>query len=158
MDEKKSKDEEKSVKQIILEYIQHNPQHYIKLNIFKKTLYPCARCFGLCIGLLMGVLFSSPFWLGLVYVSVSNFALMFVISWLFVVPAIIDWSTVKLKLRKGKNSIRVITGFLYAIGITVYLFVLPANIIFKIVTYLSYEAIFYLIRWKYHIDHYELGN
>jgi len=139
---------------VILEAIQHNPRHYIKLKILGREIRPCARCFGLYIGLIIGFLLSSPFWLGVFYTN--NFFLIFALAWLFAAPTIIDWVTVKLGLRKGKNNIRVVTGFLYGIGIIIYLFVLPASIIFKILTYALYELIFNLIRWKYRIKHYHI--
>jgi len=146
-------DDKKTTKSIILEFIEHNPKHHIRLKVFSKEICPCARCFGLWLGLFIGFFFSIPFWAG--YIRVHNFFLIFAIAWVFVIPAIIDWITVKACLRKGKNSVRVATGFLYGIGVTIYLFILPAGIFFKIVTYGLYEGSFYLIRWFFHIKHYK---
>ena len=143
----------KSFKESVLDFIQHNPRHYIKLNIFSYEIRPCARCFGLWTGLLIGFILSSPFWLGLFHTE--NFIIVFIIAWLFVIPAIVDWSTVKLGLRKGNNDIRVVTGFLQGVGVMIYLFVLPADIIFRITTILLYESTFYLIKGLYHIHHYK---
>ncbi|MCK4365479.1 MAG: DUF2085 domain-containing protein [Thermoplasmatales archaeon] len=150
----KKTNEKESVVKIILEFIQHNPRHYIKLDIFGKTICPCARCFGFWIGLLVGFILSIPIWLGLF--QIQNFILIFILAWLFTVPVIVDWSSVRLGLRVGKNSVRVSTGFLHGIGVIIYFFVLPAGIIFKVLTYFSYEIIFYVIRWRYHIQHYNM--
>jgi len=149
MDEK-----EETTRSIIIDFIQHNPRHFIELNLAGKKIRPCARCFGLWIGLITAFFLSIPFIVGL-YV-LDNFLLIFLISWGLVIPAIIDWSTVKLGLRKGNNNIRVTTGFCQGLGIIIYLFILPAGIIFKLLTYGLYEGIFYLIRWKYHISHYSI--
>lgn len=148
--------EEETIAQIVKESIEHNPRHYIKLKIFGKEICPCARCFGMWTGLIIGFLLSSPFWLGIIRVPDRYFLLIFVIAWLFAVPAIVDWTTTKLKLRKGKNSIRVITGFLHGIGINIYFFILPIDVIFKIVTYVLYEIVFNLIRRRYRIQHYKI--
>lgn len=149
-----NENEEQTVGEIIRETIEHNPNHYIKIKIFGKELRPCARCFGQWMGVLVSLIVTSPFWLGFIYVD--EFLLIFVISWLFVVPAIVDWSTTKLGFRKGNNNIRFLTGFLFGAGIVIYLFVLPANIIFKIVTYAIYEIIFHTIRGHYGLKHYYL--
>lgn len=147
----KSTTEQKTTKDIILEYIQHNPRHYLKINIKGKEIHPCARCFGLWVGALIGFIFASPFWLGFVYID--NFNLIFSIAWLLALPCIIDWSTVKIGLRKGNNYIRILTGFLYGLGAIVYIFVLPANILLKIGSYALYEGIFYIIRKEYKLTH-----
>jgi len=147
----KSIDGQKTTKQLILDYIQHNKRHYITLKIKGKEIYPCARCFGLWIGTILGFFLTSPFWLGLIYID--NFILVFTAAWLLVIPNIIDWSSVKLGLRKGNNKIRVTVGFFYGIGVAVYIFVLPINILFRIGTYLLYELVFFLIRKKFNILH-----
>lgn len=146
--------EEESIKKIILDFIQHNPRHYIIFNLLGKEIRPCSRCFGLWMGLIIGFIFTSPFWLK--FIHIDNFILVFTVAWLFAVPAIIDWITVILGLRSSNNRIRVVTGFSYGMGITIYFFVLPANILFKILTYALFEIIFHLIRWRFHIKHYNM--
>ncbi|MBD3252261.1 DUF2085 domain-containing protein [Candidatus Pacearchaeota archaeon] len=149
-----NENEEQTVGEIIKETIEHNPNHYIKIEIFGKRLRPCARCFGQWIGILISLIITSPFWLGFIYVD--NFMLIFVISWLFVFPAIIDWSTTKLGFRKGNNNIRFLTGYLFGTGIIIYLLVLPTNMVFKIVTFAIYEIIFHMIRRYHGLKHYHL--
>ena len=150
------KENKVTTKSIIIDFIQHNPRHYIKIKFKGTIIRPCARCFGLWLGLIVGLILSISFILKVIIIS--NFLLVFSISWVFVIPAIIDWSTVKLKLRRGNNKIRLTTGFLQGIGIITYFLILPASILFKIVTYGLYEGIFYLIRWKYHIKHYQINQ
>ncbi len=142
----KQRDEE-SIGKILLQIFQHNPRHFLKLNIFGKEFYPCARCFGLYAGILTGVFLLSPFWLG--FLHTEKFVLIFIIAWIFALPNIIDWTTIKTNLRKGKNSIRIISGFSQGIGITIYFLVLPASIMFKIITYALYEIIFNIVRYCY---------
>lgn len=151
---KNLRENSKSIKELLLFFIQHNPRHYIKLNILRKTITPCARCFGLWTGIFVGFILLVPFLLGVF--NIQNFVLIFIIAWLFVIPTIVDWGTTKLGLRKGTNSIRIATGFLHGIGLIIYFFILPANILFKISTYLLYDAIFYLIRWRYNLQHYRV--
>jgi uncharacterized membrane protein len=148
--------EEDSISKILLAYIQHNSRHFIELKLFGKVIYPCARCFGYWLGLLVGFLIISPFWLGIFYAT--NFILIFIIAWLFAIPTIVDWSTVKLGLREGNNSIRVIVGYLYGISVIIYFFVLPAGVLFKVLTYFMYGSIFFMIRKHYRIKHYTLYN
>lgn len=154
MEMNKNVEEETNVKEIILDFIQHNPKHYIQINFFGEIIYPCARCFGLWNGLFFGFILSSPFWLG--FFQAKSFIMIFLIAWFFALPSIIDWSTEKLDIRKGSNKIRVTAGFLHGIGVNIYLFILPADIFFKIVTYSLYELIFYLIRRLYHIKHFKI--
>jgi uncharacterized membrane protein len=144
---------EKPISQILREGIEHNPRHYIVLNIFNKEIRPCARCFGLWIGTFFGFIFSSPFWLGII--KTENFNLVFILAWLFAMPSIFDWSTVKLGLRKGKNSVRVFAGFFHGVGVIIYFLVLPAGIIFKILTYALYEGVFQIFRITFHLNHYK---
>ena len=144
--------EEDSISKIFLTYIQHNKRHFIELNFFGKVICPCARCFGYWLGAIVGFLVSLPFWLG--FLQAHNFLLIFTIAWLFVVPSIIDWSTVKLGFRKGNNTIRVIVGYLHGISVIIYFFILPASLIFKISTYTLYGSIFFIIRRYFQIKHY----
>ena len=145
----KKKIEECNIPKFKLGYLQHNPKHYLTLSLLNHIYYPCARCFGLLLGLLVGFILTFPFWLGVIYTY--DFVLIFVIAWLFVIPSIVDWSTVKLGLRSSNNVIRVATGFLQGMGTMIYLFVLPADILFKIATILFYELVFEIVQSCYHI-------
>jgi uncharacterized membrane protein len=148
--------EEESIPKIILRYVEHNPEHFTRVKISGKEIYPCARCFGHWIGLLVGFILTSPFWLGIIHVLDQYFLLIFVIAWLFAIPTIVDWTTIKIGLRKGNNNLRVVVGFLHGVGAIIYFFVLPADIIFKILTYSLYSGGFILIRRLYNIKHYKI--
>jgi len=143
---------EDTIPKILLKAIEHNKDHYITLEIFGNKYYPCARCLGLWTGIFTGFFLSSPFWLGIYHAN--NFFLVFTIAWLFAFPSILDWVTVKLKLRKGNDKLRVVVGFLHGLGINIYIFILPANIIFKILSYLGYEVAFFEIRQRYRSKRY----
>jgi len=143
--------EEETVPKIILKYIEHHKYHYLTLNIRGKEIHPCARCFGYWLGLFVGFFLLSPFWLG--FIHTYDFLLVFSISWLLAIPTLLDWTTVKLGLRKGNNNIRAVVGFLHGISTVIYFLVLPAGIIFKIVTYTFYALVFNLARGKYHSRH-----
>jgi uncharacterized membrane protein len=147
---------EDSISKILLRYIQHNPYHYIKIKVRGEKVQPCARCFGHWIGLILGFIFTSPFWLRIVYVPTQYFYLIFTIAWIFAIPTILDWGTVKLKLREGNNKIRVVAGFLHGLGAIIYFFVLPADIVFKIVTYSLYSGGFMAMRRLYNLQHYKV--
>jgi uncharacterized membrane protein len=148
--------EDESVLKIILKFIEHNSNHYVRFNIHGKTLHPCARCFGYWIGIFSGFFFLSPFWLGIF--QAKNFLLAFLVSWIFALPSIIDWSTVKLGIRKGNNNLRAMVGFLHGVGVIIYFFVMPAGILFKITTYSLYSIVFFAIRQKYHFGHYKSND
>jgi len=139
--------EDESVPKIIMRFIEHNPDHSLKINLFGKSFNPCARCFGTWVGFISGLLLFFPFLFGLYYID--NFALVFSISWLFVIPSIADWTSVKLELREGDNNVRFIVGVLHGIGVILYFFVLPASILFKIITYAFYCFVFAEIRRRY---------
>ena len=138
--------EDESVLKIILRFIEHNPGHSLNINFLGKNFNPCARCFGTWVGGFSGLLLFSPFLFGMY--AASNFFLAFLVAWLFVLPSIVDWSTIKLGLRTGNNNIRFFVGFLHGIGVVIYFFVLPAGILFKLVTYGFYGFVFVEIRRK----------
>ncbi len=132
----------------ILEYIinkiQHNPDHYIKFNIRDRKILACARCTGFTIGFFVGLTILLPFFLGFIFTD--NFFLVFTVSWIFVIPSIVDWGSVKLGLRKGSNPLRFLVGYLQGIGYAMYLFILPIHIIFRVTTLALYESAFFTIR------------
>lgn len=144
--------EEETVPKILLKYIEHHRYHYLTLKFLGKEIHPCARCFGYWVGLLIGFFLFSPFWSG--FIHTDDFLLVFSASWVLAAPSLIDWSTVKLGLRKGNNNIRAFVGFLHGISTVMYFLVLPAGILFKVVTYTLYAVVFNLTRWTYHARHF----
>jgi len=142
-----------SLKDKIINAIEHNPDHYIELNIHGRTVKPCARCFGKYIGMISVLPVALLFVLG--YFS-TTFYIAFFASWILAIPAIIDWSTVKLGIRGGGNKARVTTGFLLGAGISTYFLIMPASILFKLLTFFVYSAVFAII--KMHIVYDGFGN
>jgi len=121
--------------------LEHN-EHYIELNIFGRKIRPCARCFGKIIGIFSSLILALPFVFG--YLKI-DFTMAFLLSWFLAIPAIVDWSSIKLGIREGNNKIRFITGFLLGCGVTTYFIVMPASILFKILTFTLYEFVFAII-------------
>jgi len=134
---------EMPLKEKIIKAIEHNPDHYIELGIHGRTIKPCARCFGKYIGMVAVLPFALLFFLGY---SSTTFYTAFFASWLLAIPAIADWSTVKLGIRNGNNRARVATGFLLGAGISVYFLIMPASMLFKLLTFFIYSAVFAIIK------------
>lgn len=132
-----------SIKEKIIQIIEHNPNHYIELNIFGKKIKPCARCFGKYIGIVTTLPLALLFIFGFLK---ADFTISFIVSWLLAIPAIIDWITVKTKKRDGNNRTRVASGFLLGVGIATYFLIMETSLIFKLVTFMIYSIIFALIR------------
>jgi len=131
------------IKSKITQAIEHNPDHYIELNMNGKVIKPCARCFGKVIGMLFALPIALLFFLGFFHIS---FLLSFAVSWILAVPAITDWATIKIGIRRGNNKIRVLTGLFLGAGIVTYFLVMPATFLFKISTFLLYSSVFFIIR------------
>jgi len=132
-----------SWKENIIGAIEHNPDHHIELKIHGRTIKPCARCFGKYIGMVAVLPVALLFFLG--YFK-TTFYTAFFASWLLVIPAIADWSTVKVGIRGGSNRARVVTGFLLGAGISTYFLIMPASILFKLITFFAYSAVFAVIK------------
>ena len=133
-----------NIKERIIRALEHNEQHYIELNIFGRTIRPCARCFGKFIGIIFSFILALPFVFGFIDLKIG-FLPAFILSWSLAIPAIVDWSSVKLGIREGSNKTRFVTGFLLGCGITTYLIIMPASLLFKVVTFMIYEFVFALI-------------
>ena len=125
-----------------LHQLEHNA-HYVTLNIFGKEMHLCSRCTGMGLGIIL----SLPFVLHLYFNYQFNFELIFIISWIFALFAIADWSSIKTGLRKGNNGIRAVTGFLLGMGIHTYLFLLPTTIFFNSISLWSYGIVFTVVAY-----------
>lgn len=95
--------------------ISHHEPPYMhrcwRLTLCGHTLYICARCSALVIGVLVGLLFQ--FFIIRIEVTPVTFFLAFLIS----LPAAIDWSTQSLGLRESRNPLRSLTGFLLGLAV-----------------------------------------
>jgi len=135
----------KDIKTKLIDYaitfLEHNG-HHIELSIFGRKIRPCARCFGKMIGIFSSLILALPFVFG--YLKI-DFITAFILSWSLAIPAIVDWSSIKLGIRDGNNKIRFVTGFLLGCGVTTYFIIMPASILFKILTFTLYEFIFSII-------------
>ncbi len=112
--------------------LEHNKiSHSIPVTIKGTTHYLCARCTGKYIGIISGMFLF--FYLNILdYITTSPFQL-FVLSWLFATPSILDWSTAKLGFWRGDNTMRFITGVFMGIGISCFLYIPFSNIFIRII-------------------------
>ncbi|MBS7658797.1 MAG: DUF2085 domain-containing protein [Candidatus Bathyarchaeia archaeon] len=78
--------------------------HWITINFNDKQIKLCARCFGTIIGFSVISLLLSL----VTYTFSLNFLF---ICFILAIPGIMDWLTQSWKLRKGRNDLRIITGF-----------------------------------------------
>jgi len=80
------------------------------LSFFSRTMPICARCFGIIIGMPLGILvvylglFSSR-WVGLIFIG----------------PLLIDGSTQQMGYRSSNNFMRITTGFLAGLGLVAFI-------------------------------------
>lgn len=123
--------------------LEHHKEHHIDVKIFGETRHLCARCTGeYLIGIPVFILCSILYLQGYLF----DFKTIFILSWVFAGATIIDWSSVELlKIRKGNNTTRLITGGTLSIGVTMYLWLLPATWTFKLSTLLIYCSIMFVI-------------
>lgn len=86
-------------------------RHWITLKVSGKEICLCARCSGIVLGF-------SCFKAVFLFVSSTGFSMSIHILFpiLFVLPAIIDWTTQTLGLRQSTNALRLMTGYLEGIG------------------------------------------
>ena len=92
--------------------LAHN--HWLTLNVFGVELQLCARCSGTVLGFIGSkILLNTTF---LMNYSIT-FHIGFLVSLLFFLPTIVDWTTQSLGFRQSNNRLRLTTGFLDGIGI-----------------------------------------
>jgi uncharacterized membrane protein len=83
-----------------------------RFSIRGRSLYICARCSALLIGILLALIIQ--FNIFYIVLTPLTFLGAFVLS----LPAVFDWSTQTLGLRESRNPFRALTGLLlgYAVG------------------------------------------
>ncbi|MGQ9723368.1 MAG: DUF2085 domain-containing protein [Candidatus Jordarchaeum sp.] len=120
----------KDFKRAILYLLSHHQEDHLDralcLNIFGKKLYICARCTGLTLGFISGILLQS---FSIITQMDQNLSLLLAIG--LALPAMVDWWTQSVFGRESKNYIRVSTGYALGFGIT---FLRFSNVTWTIVT------------------------
>ena len=90
--------------------LSHHPfseiNRTIRIMILNKRIHLCARCTGKYLGLLLCLLLI--FWRG--HISIPYLIFIFL-----PLPATLDWLTQTIKIRESKNTLRIITGFIYGL-------------------------------------------
>lgn len=126
----------------VVRTLEHN-EHYITVNILGMPIKACARCLGSFLGALVAFFIITPF----MTLGPFDFASVFILSWILAGFAIVDWATVKAKLREGGNTVRFVTGYLLNIGGMIYLLLLPIPFLFRIASLLGYGLVFLVIQY-----------
>jgi len=102
--------------------------HWITINFNGKQIRLCARCFGTIMGFL--TIFT------LLSLIPCNTLLNPFLCFILAAPGIIDWLTQSWKIRKGRNDLRIITGFTNGSAVALLSFIpLPFILKLKIVFY-----------------------
>ena len=93
----------------------HLPSEYdrcYRLSVWGRSIHLCARCFGIYVGLSVGL---GGLWIGLL--SALG------VSWIALapLPALVDWTVTAVTDRRGLNSVRTasgaLLGYAYAHGL-----------------------------------------
>jgi uncharacterized membrane protein len=78
----------------------------------KNYVFPlCARCTGQFLGIIPAIILFF----------IYDFMLPLIISFMLMLPMLIDGITQTFMQRESKNSIRVITGFMFSLGLIYFL-------------------------------------
>ncbi len=96
-----------SIKKFLLFLLSHHSEEYYSRTLkINSSIRLCSRCTGMFIGFITIILLE----IFLFPVIPWFFAYPLMVS--LVIPAIIDWTTQKYRLRESNNKLRVLTGFL----------------------------------------------
>ena len=126
----------------------HNKEHYViriansilnhghhkilvKIGRFQREI--CARCLGKWYGLTHGILLIIIIYLFFPKILAVYPLYYYLISWFLAAPAIIDWLSIKVKIRCGSNLIRFLSGWSLGIGMVIYLSI-PGSYIINLIT------------------------
>jgi uncharacterized membrane protein len=97
----------------------HN--HSITVTLMGRDFQLCARCSGLVLGAI--TLIGLSFHLNLAFLLSLPLSSQVWMCFLLALPAIIDWTTHSVNLRKSNNGTRLVTGFSEGIGISLLNFI-----------------------------------
>lgn len=135
----------KDIKKALLYLLSHHTEDHLDralcLNFFGKKLYICARCTGLTLGFISGILLQAY---SIITHFDENLSLFLAIG--LALPAMVDWWTQSVFGRESKNYIRVPTGYALGLGITFLRFSNLTWSIVAIVIFFIFAAIGLYIR------------
>ncbi|MCA9940041.1 MAG: DUF2085 domain-containing protein [Anaerolineales bacterium] len=86
-----------------------------RLNVSGHKIFICTRCFGQYIGIGLGIL------LILLGFEISELAGAILFFGFLPLPATLDWTTQTVMGRESKNTLRIMTGFLFGVSIGAFL-------------------------------------
>lgn len=76
----------------------------------------CARCTGIILGYVAGILLSVPF----AAVAVGYSKAPAYLGYALAIPLILDWTTQRWGLRTSSNGMRLVTGFMTGAGVIIF--------------------------------------
>ncbi len=118
------------LKKAILYLLSHHTEDHLDralcLNFLGKKLYVCARCTGLTLGFISGILLQT---FSIITNLEQNLSLLLAIA--LALPAMVDWWTQSVFGRESRNYIRVLTGYVLGLAVT---FLRFSNMTWSIIT------------------------
>nr|MDO8082627.1 DUF2085 domain-containing protein [Candidatus Freyarchaeota archaeon] len=128
------------LKKAILYLLSHHTEEHLDraicLKFFGKKICFCARCTGLTLGFISGVLLQYFRFIN--YLD-ENLSLFLAIG--LALPAMVDWWTQSVFGRESKNYIRVPTGYSLGIGVTLLRFSNLTWSIIAVIVFFIFAAI-----------------
>jgi uncharacterized membrane protein len=135
----------KKIIHFVFDILEHNPEHFIVINIFGEKIKACSRCLGAYVS---GFICYFIFGLMYLYGYSLPFYPVFIASFLLGSVTLVDFATVDVfHIRKGNNRIRLFAGILLGIGAMLYFWLLPASWFFRILTLLFYNMLAILVAY-----------
>ncbi|MHA1579974.1 MAG: DUF2085 domain-containing protein [Candidatus Freyarchaeota archaeon] len=132
------------LKRVLLYLLSHHTEEHLDralcIKLFGRRLYICARCTGLTLGFITGILMQAFSIITYLEVRIS---LLLVVC--LALPAMVDWWTQSVFGRESKNYIRVPTGYALGFGITLLRFTEPVWTIVTVVIFFLF-AVFAVYR------------
>ncbi|WP_018248044.1 DUF2085 domain-containing protein [Orenia marismortui] len=120
-------------------FFSHHPyselDRTLKLNLFNKKVYLCARCTGQYLALFLFMLFQA---------KIDYSSIPFEIISILPLFATLDWLTQTLEIRKSNNYLRVITGGVFGVWLGIILCSI-INLNFNLLIKLSIQSLIYFI-------------
>ena len=125
--------------------LSHHPysklSHTIRVSLGRKETYLCARCTGIVMGMMVGLLYANYLAYGFLQYPGLIVA--------FVLPSTVDWLFQVFKLRNSTNPRRLVTGALVGQAYLVGLIALARGwvtlFLYYALVFAAYTAILYVL-------------
>jgi uncharacterized membrane protein len=133
----------------IAKSFQHNKEHYFERKIYGETVRLCPRCLGKWIGIYsMLPILSLLFFIHML--PKFDILPVFVGCWMLALVGIVDWASVRVfHLWAGDNRLRFFTGISIGVAMTMYVVLMPTNILLNLFSLVVFSYSLDLIVFKY---------